>query len=203
MDIKKILKNKSGEAHLDTGIKIIIAVVVGALILGGLYALFANVILPNLNTEIGGMMDMNADSTSVRRVLDDSTGTYTMQYSLDGKRWLNAQIPNYGEGASVYQSFSDGEDTIYHCALVKKGSTYYVLASADGIHYKEQFNFTAVSVTHFYYGTSDGLPNTAGRWEGNKFCVRWTTGGKTFYKGVTSDPLNWKKSEWSELIPVG
>lgn len=44
-----------------------------------------------------------------------------------------------------------------------------------------------------------GLP---GSWEGKKFCVRWTTGGKNFYKGVTADPLNWKKGEWSELIPI-
>ena len=199
---KHFLTNNRGEGHIDTGIKIIIAVIVGALILGGLYALFANVILPEMNTEINGMMDVNTDNTSVRRVLDNSTGTYIMQYSLDRKRWLNAQMPDYGEGASVYQTFSAGEDTIYHCVLVKKGSTYYVLASADGIHYKEQFNFTAVSVTHFYYGTSDGLPWTAGSWEGKKFCVRWTTGGKNFYKGVTADPLNWIKGEWSELIPI-
>ena len=36
----------------QTGVKIIIGVVVGAVILGGLYALFNTVIIPRLNTEI-------------------------------------------------------------------------------------------------------------------------------------------------------
>ena len=42
---------------MDTGVKIIIGVVVGAVILGGLYALFNTVILPRLNTEIEEMFN--------------------------------------------------------------------------------------------------------------------------------------------------
>ena len=34
---KTALENKKGEGYVDTGVKIIIAVVVGAVILGGLY----------------------------------------------------------------------------------------------------------------------------------------------------------------------
>lgn len=37
--------------------KIIISVVVGGVILAGLYALFKTTILPNLNTEIGKMFN--------------------------------------------------------------------------------------------------------------------------------------------------
>lgn len=54
------LENKKGEGYVDTGVKIIIAVVVGAVILGGLYALFDNVILPTLETRIGDMFDYTA-----------------------------------------------------------------------------------------------------------------------------------------------
>lgn len=57
---KTALENKKGEGYVDTGVKIIIAVVVGAVILGGLYALFDNVILPRLNTEIQEMFDYTA-----------------------------------------------------------------------------------------------------------------------------------------------
>ena len=39
--MKKILCNNRGSAHISTGVKIIIAVVIGSLILGGLYLLFA------------------------------------------------------------------------------------------------------------------------------------------------------------------
>ena len=49
--------NTRAEGFVDTGVKIIIAVVVGAVILGGLYALFNTVILPRLTTEIGEMFN--------------------------------------------------------------------------------------------------------------------------------------------------
>jgi uncharacterized membrane protein (DUF485 family) len=55
--VKSTIESTKGEGYVDTGIKIIIAVVVGAVILGGLYALFNTVILPRLNTEIQGMFN--------------------------------------------------------------------------------------------------------------------------------------------------
>ena len=54
---KSTLENAKAEGYIDTGVKIIIGVVVGAVILGGLYALFDNVILPTLETRIDGMFD--------------------------------------------------------------------------------------------------------------------------------------------------
>lgn len=51
------IENVKAEGYVDTGVKIIIAVVVGAVILGGLYALFNSVILPRLNTEIQNMFN--------------------------------------------------------------------------------------------------------------------------------------------------
>ena len=58
--VKTALENKKGEGYVDTGVKIIIAVVVGAVILGGLYTLFDNVILPTLETRISDMFDYTA-----------------------------------------------------------------------------------------------------------------------------------------------
>lgn len=49
---KTTIENVKAEGYVDTGAKIIIAVVVGAVILAGLYALFNTVIIPRLNTEI-------------------------------------------------------------------------------------------------------------------------------------------------------
>ena len=57
---KTTLDNAKAEGYIDTGVKIIIAVVVGAVILGGLYALFDNVILPTLETKINGMFNYTA-----------------------------------------------------------------------------------------------------------------------------------------------
>lgn len=57
MSIKSrvILCSQRGEGFVDTAIKILIAVVIGALLLGGLYALFGETILPTLKQRI---MDM-------------------------------------------------------------------------------------------------------------------------------------------------
>ena len=52
-----VVDNTKAEGFVDTGVKIIIGVVVGAVILGGFYALFKGVILPRLNTEIGNMFN--------------------------------------------------------------------------------------------------------------------------------------------------
>ena len=49
------LASAVGEGYVDRGVKIIIAVVVGGVILAGLYALFKTTILPTLNTKITGM----------------------------------------------------------------------------------------------------------------------------------------------------
>ena len=52
---KAALTSAVGEGYVDSGVKIIIAVVVGGVILAGLYALFKTTILPTLNTKITGM----------------------------------------------------------------------------------------------------------------------------------------------------
>ena len=200
--IKATLKNKSGEGHIDTAVKIIIAVVIGALLLGGLYLLFSNVILPQLDTEVGDMMDYGENGTTVRRTLDDATGTYVLEYSYDGKHWQGVEMPNYGTGSSVYQLISGGESGNEQAALVRSGSTYYLIASADGIKWTEQFNFTANSITHFYYGTSSQLPRGAGSFSGEKFVVRWHSGGQTYFTGVAANATKWSKPTWSDKATV-
>ena len=54
---KTVIDNTTAEGYVDTGVKIIIGVVVGAVILAGMYALFNGVILPRLNTEIQNMFN--------------------------------------------------------------------------------------------------------------------------------------------------
>ena len=49
------LASAVGEGYVDTGVKIIIAVVVGGVLLAGLYALFNTTIIPTLTTKISEM----------------------------------------------------------------------------------------------------------------------------------------------------
>jgi len=57
LQAKELFKSAKGENFVDSGIKILIAVVIGALLLGGLYALFGDVILPTLNQKVTDMFN--------------------------------------------------------------------------------------------------------------------------------------------------
>ncbi len=54
---KTAIESTSGEGYIDTGVKIIIGVVIGGVILAGLYALFNTTIIPTLTTKISGMFN--------------------------------------------------------------------------------------------------------------------------------------------------
>lgn len=51
----QIMADKRGEGFVDTAVKILISVVIGALLLAGLYALFNDSILPELQNRIQQM----------------------------------------------------------------------------------------------------------------------------------------------------
>ena len=53
----KIKKATKGENNMDTAVKILIAVVLGALLLAGLYALFGDVVMPTLTQRIQDMFN--------------------------------------------------------------------------------------------------------------------------------------------------
>lgn len=48
---------QKGENYVDVGVKILIAVVIGALLLAGLYELFGDVVLPTLEKKITDMFN--------------------------------------------------------------------------------------------------------------------------------------------------
>ena len=49
---KTALTNNCGEGYVDTGVKILIAVVIGALLLAGLYTLFNTTIMPTVTSKV-------------------------------------------------------------------------------------------------------------------------------------------------------
>jgi len=51
-NIREIIKNERGDFYISDGVKIIIAVVLGALLLAALTAIFNNTVIPRLTTEI-------------------------------------------------------------------------------------------------------------------------------------------------------
>ena len=51
------VSNTKAEGYVDTGVKILISVVIGALLLGLLYTLFGDVIMPTVTERIEGLFD--------------------------------------------------------------------------------------------------------------------------------------------------
>lgn len=54
---QNLLRSQRGEGFVDTAIKILMAVVIGALLLAGLYALFGEQVLPILKQRIIDMFN--------------------------------------------------------------------------------------------------------------------------------------------------
>ena len=54
---KVSVSNNRGEGYIDTAVKILSAVVLGALLLAGLYALFGEVVMPTLEERIKEMFN--------------------------------------------------------------------------------------------------------------------------------------------------
>ena len=57
VSVQTMLQSKKAESYVDTGVKIIIGVVIGGVILAGLYALFNTTILPSLEGKISEMFN--------------------------------------------------------------------------------------------------------------------------------------------------
>lgn len=56
-----VLRGNNGEGFVDTALKILISVVVGALLLAGLYMLFKDTLLPTLTQRIIDLFDYNGN----------------------------------------------------------------------------------------------------------------------------------------------
>ena len=56
---KATVATKKAEGYVDSGVKILIAVVIGALLLAGLYALFNTTIMPTVTTKITELSSYN------------------------------------------------------------------------------------------------------------------------------------------------
>ena len=54
-----VVTNNAGEGYVDSGVKILIAVVIGALLLAGIYLLFNGTIIPTTSTKVQGLFNYN------------------------------------------------------------------------------------------------------------------------------------------------
>ncbi|MDD4415027.1 MAG: DUF6133 family protein [Oscillospiraceae bacterium] len=55
--VQSTVECKKAEGYVDSGVKVLIAVVIGALLLAGLYTLFNTNIIPTLTSKITGLFN--------------------------------------------------------------------------------------------------------------------------------------------------
>ena len=127
--MRKLLNSK-GEGYINTGVKIIIAVVIGALILAGLYLLFAGDggVMDNLNQEVAGMIHHNerpayVGTNNENQYLND------LKYTYDNQEWFDATVPQYEDTATIERMADSGTTRV---AIVRDTQGVYVIASTDG-----------------------------------------------------------------------
>ena len=157
--MKEIFNNR-GEGYINTGVKIIIAVVIGALILGGLYLLFAgeNGIMGRLDSEINDMMDYDETAGVVKEVRINNETNYLkdLQVTYDNRTWVAPTIPTYDEDA-VIMKFVSKEET--YIATVQDSEGVYLISSTDGGKTWEQRKSWSTSVikTNLYWDEATSM----------------------------------------------
>ena len=57
LSVKRLIHEEKAENFVDTAIKILMAVAIGALLLAGLYKLFADTVLPTLTQRVAEMFN--------------------------------------------------------------------------------------------------------------------------------------------------
>ena len=61
ISVKTAIASKKAEGYVDSGVKILIAVVIGALLLAGLYVLFNSTIMPTVSTKIQNLFNYSGN----------------------------------------------------------------------------------------------------------------------------------------------
>lgn len=91
----KAFKNKKGFGFVDSGIKILIAIVIGALLLGGIYTLTKDTILPTAKSKVESMFNYGGGGTSGGSVQSNkiqfeivSMGTFEAEEGMTWSEWL-------------------------------------------------------------------------------------------------------------------
>ena len=108
----KTLFNNRGEGHIKTAVIIIIAVVVGGLLIAGLYQLLGgnNGVLTKTNAKVNTLMDYNGDGDTVHFTSAPSGNRMALRYSYDGIRWHDCQLPTYSETTTVYGTITNNAE---------------------------------------------------------------------------------------------
>ena len=143
--MKKKLINKSGEGHINTAVIIVIAVVIGGLLIGGLYVLFSgeNGIFHQLDVEVEEMFNTG-------KTIQLKKDSNQLMYSYDGKTWKLAQTNGISSGSYLKQisSITKNETTVW-VTIYGSGSNNTVYSSLDGCNWTPIYVGKGIYMTRY------------------------------------------------------
>ncbi len=166
--MKKLLANKRGEGYINTAVIIIIAVVIGGLLLGGLYLIFAgdNGVVGQAEQQIVDMFHTGSNITLKHE-------GEQLLYSYDGETWKNVTITGMGDTDKVTHFLTvDNEDSVVYLVAYNGNNGGTVCYSLDGkewvpvkhdptslyIYYQEQYDLYRISCNNGAgYKSTDGI----------------------------------------------
>lgn len=181
----KQLKNNRGEGQISVGVKIILAVVIGALILGGLYLLFDCVILRNTDRQIKELMVAGGSSEVLEvRTTDDRALLTSLSYTHDGETWIPSEIPTYAKDAKVLTLASGGtaDAPVTLCVIRSDNNVVALYSTDEGRSFREGKRWTFTGK----YGARMKWNAETQRFEGE---IRINQSGNLLW---TKDGITWK-----------
>lgn len=180
----KDIFNHTGEGYIDTGVKIIIAIVIGALLIGGLYLIFNNEtgIMSEVDNEVKEMMDYGSDNGYYRIENSEYITLSDISYTQGGNRWHKVNIEGYSEDAEV-KFFASHEKMA--ALMLLEGDTSYLLSTPDGETWTKHKAYTDVR-----YDKSTYLKWYEGE-DGSYFAVLFRK-GDWGYTWKSTDCINWR-----------
>lgn len=117
----KKIRNKKAEGYVDTGIKILVAVVIGALVLSGLYVLQKDVIMKNATEKVEELFNYNGQNTtgmdtptyntkriSSKQVTINDSMTVTIEIPYDEFDYCTIDDKEYSNGVGFGIGEEDG-----------------------------------------------------------------------------------------------
>ena len=107
--VKSITHSKKGEFFVGVGIKILISVVIGAVLLGGTYTLTKDGIMKNVETKVENLFDYNGGSQAVIQEEQNTisfsingVGSYEVEEGTTWADWIASYGISSGDNGIVW-----------------------------------------------------------------------------------------------------
>ncbi len=134
--IKAFLYSKKGEFFLGIGVKILIAVVVGAVFLGGTYSLMRDNVMANVESKVSGLFDYDGGINNATNELKNETVVFTIEgvgtfETTKGNTWAD-WILSYGISAGDNGIVWIGYRGLGDCTSQDIGKIYVDVGNGPG-----------------------------------------------------------------------